>query len=89
VWWISWCHADESHASTLRHTIEVIASYVKAGVRIHLYTYLDILQKRALYTDTDSLIYIQPRDGAALVKTGDCLGHMTSELNNANIYLNS
>jgi len=38
------------------------------------------LQKRALYADTDSVIYIQPRDGAALLKTGDCLGDMTSEL---------
>jgi len=47
---------------------------------MHLYSYLDTLQKRALYTDTDSVIYIQPRDCAALVKTGDCLGGMTSEL---------
>ena len=47
---------------------------------MHLYSNLDTLQKRALYTDTDSVIYIQPRDGAALVKTGDCLGDMTSDL---------
>ena len=26
------------------------------------------------------MFYIQPRDGAALVKKGDCLGDMTSEL---------
>ena len=47
---------------------------------MHLYSYLDTLQQRALYTDTDSVIYIEPRDGAALVKTGDGLEDMTSEL---------
>ena len=30
--------------------------------------------------DTDSVLYIQPRDGAALVKTGDSIGDMTLEL---------
>ena len=45
-----------------------------------LYTYLDILQQRVLYADTESVIYKQPRDGAAMVQTGDCLGDMTSEL---------
>ena len=64
----------------LCHTNNVLASYVTAGERMHLYSYLDTLQKRALYTDTDSFIYIQPRDGPALVNTGDCLGDMTSQL---------
>ena len=45
-----------------------------------LYTYLDNLQTRALYVDTDSVLFIQPRDSVALVNTGDCLGEMTSEL---------
>ena len=64
----------------LRHTNDVIASFVTAGGRMHLYTYLNTLQQRALYADTDSVIYIQPRDGTAMVKTGDCLGNLTSEL---------
>jgi hypothetical protein len=38
------------------------------------------LQDKALYTDTDSVIYVQPRDEPALVETGDNLGQMTSEL---------
>ena len=80
VCWISWRHANEAHAAVLRHTNDVIASYVTAGGRMKLYTYLDILQQRALYADTDSVIYIQPRDGAAMVKTGDHLWDMTSEL---------
>jgi len=47
---------------------------------MHLHSYIDTLQKRALYTDKDSVNYIQPRIGAAMVKTGACLGEMTSEL---------
>jgi len=45
-----------------------------------LYTYLDMLQQRALYCDMDSVLYVQPRDESALVETGDILGAMTSEL---------
>ena len=80
VCWISWRQANEAHAPVLRHTNDVIASFVRAGGRMHLYTYLDNLQQRALYADTDSVIYIKPRDGTAMVETGDCLGAMTSEL---------
>jgi hypothetical protein len=80
VCWVTWRHASEADVPILRHTNDVIGSYVTAGGRIHLYSYLDTLQERALYSDTDSVLYIQPRDGAALVTTGDCLGAMTSEL---------
>ena len=62
------------------HTNEAIASFVTAGARLHLYGYLDKLKEHALYCDTDSVIFVQPRDAAALVQTGDCLGAMTSEL---------
>jgi hypothetical protein len=83
VCWVAWRHAYEADVPILRHTNDVIGSYVTAGGRIHLYSYIDTLQERALYSDTDSVIYTQPRDGAALVKTGDCLGAMTSELQSA------
>ena len=33
--WISWQHADERHAPTLKHTNDVIASYVTA-IRISI-----------------------------------------------------
>ena len=45
-----------------------------------MYGYLDKLKEHAIYCDTDSVIFVQPRDDAALVQTGDCLGAMTSEL---------
>jgi hypothetical protein len=53
---------------------------VTAGARIHLYSYLDRLQDKAIYCDTDSVIYVQPVDKPPVDETGDKLGAMTSEL---------
>jgi hypothetical protein len=80
VVWIAWRYADEELVPSLRHTNEVIGAYVTAGARIHLYSFLDRLQDKAIYTDTDSVIYVQPSDEPTLVETGDNLGQMTSEL---------
>ena len=38
------------------------------------------MQERAIYCDTDSVIFVQPSDESSLVETGDNLGAMTSEL---------
>ena len=80
VCWISWRHANEAHAPVLRHTNVDIASFVTAGGKMHVYTYLDNLRQRALYVEADSVLFIQLRDGATSVNTGDRLGDMTSEL---------
>ena len=64
----------------MRHTNEFIGSFVTAGARIHFYAYHDKLQERAIYTDTDSVIYIQNDDEAPLIECGDKLGSMTNEL---------
>jgi len=80
VVWISWQILSEERVPILRHTNEIIGAYVTAGARIHLYSYLDRSQDKAIYCDTDSVLYIQPADGPALVETGDNLGEMTSEL---------
>ena len=80
VVWLSWKHKAEEDVPSLRHNNEVIGAYVTAGPRIHLYRYLDKLQERAFYCDTDSVIYIQPKDEPSLTETGDKLGDMTSEL---------
>ena len=58
VVWASWRYIAEENNPNLRHTNEVIGAYVTAGAGIHLYGYLEMLQKRALYCDTDSVIYI-------------------------------
>jgi hypothetical protein len=56
--WVSLKYAEEERIPNLRHTREVLGSFVTTGARIHLYAYLDKLQCRAIYTDTDSVIYI-------------------------------
>ena len=80
VVWVSWRFIAEEQIPNLKHTNEVIGAYVTAGARIHLYRYLDTLQERALYSDTDSVLFIQPTDGPQLVETGDRLSSMQPEL---------
>jgi hypothetical protein len=78
--WNSWTYAAEGKIPNLPHTNEVIGSYVTAGARIYLYAYLDKLQERAIYTDTDSIIHIQDDAELPLIDCGDKLGSMTNEL---------
>jgi len=80
VVWASWRFMAEEQIPSLRHTNEVIGAYVTAGSRLHLYSYLDRLQERAQYCDTDSIMFVQPRDEPALVEIEDNPGAMTSEL---------
>jgi len=70
VVWISWQHSADKRVPSLRHTNEVIGAYVTAGARIHLYGFLDKPQD----TDTDSVIFIQPKNVPALIETGDNCG---------------
>jgi len=78
---ISWMYGAQEDVTSLRHTNEVIGAYVTAGARIYLYRYLDRLRKNAMYSDTDSVIYIQPKgDETPLIETGDKLGDMTAKL---------
>jgi hypothetical protein len=53
---------------------------VTAGARLKLYGYLDRLQERALYCDTDSVLYVQRNNEQPLIKCADHLGDMVSEL---------
>jgi hypothetical protein len=78
--WASWGFAAEEKIPTLRHTNEVIGAYVATGASLHLYKYLDLLQERALYCDTDSVLYIQDESEPRLIEFGDNLGDMTNEL---------
>jgi len=47
--------------------------------------FLDKLQDKAIYTDTNSVIFIQPRNVHTLIETGDNLGQMASELKQGEI----
>jgi hypothetical protein len=80
VVWISCQNSEKERVPTLKHSNDVIDSYVTADARIHLYSNLDRLRNKALYCDTDSVVYIQPRNEPGLVETWYCLGAMTSEL---------
>jgi hypothetical protein len=80
VVWISWQYFSEEHVPDFRHTNEVIGAFVAAGARIHFYSYLDRLQDKTIYCDTDSVIYVQPVDKPPLLETSDKLGAMISEL---------
>ena len=59
VVWISWQHSEDERVPSLRHTNEVIGAYVTTGARINLYGFVDKLQDKDIYTDTDSVTFIQ------------------------------
>ncbi|KAK3735264.1 hypothetical protein QZH41_008887 [Actinostola sp. cb2023] len=57
----------------------VHAAFVTSFARLKLYRYLEELQERFLYFDTDSIFYVT-HPGQALLPLGDYLGDLTSEL---------
>ncbi|KAK3750409.1 hypothetical protein QZH41_016969 [Actinostola sp. cb2023] len=57
----------------------VHAAFVTSFARLKLYRYLEELQERVLYFDTDSIFYVT-HPGQALLPLGDYLGDLTSEL---------
>jgi len=59
---VSWKYAEEERIPNLRHTNEVVWSFVTEGASLHIYAFLDKFQDRAIYTDTDNVIYIQKDD---------------------------
>ena len=61
------------------NTNPVIAAYTTAQARLKLYSYLEQLEKRVLYFDTDSIIYAT-KPGQPLLPTGEFLGELTDEL---------
>jgi hypothetical protein len=78
--WASWKFIEEEKVPNLKHTNEVIGAYFTTGARIHLYKYLDRLQDKVLYLDTDSILYVKKESEPPLIETGDHLGDMTNEL---------
>lgn len=60
----------------------VIASFVTAQARIHLYNYLDKLNDRVLYCDTDSIIFVS-RENEYEPPLGNYLGDFTNEIDPA------
>jgi hypothetical protein len=79
VVWASWRYTAEQ-APSVRHTNEVVAAYVACGGRMHLYAYLKKFGERALYRDTDRVIFVQKTDEPPLIECCDELGEMNSEV---------
>ena len=80
VVWVTWKYAEEENMPVLRHTNEVIGAYVTMRARLKFYTYLDSLKEKAIYCDTDSVIYIQKCGQPPAVTCGDKLEDMINEL---------
>jgi len=71
---------EEENMPGLRHTNEVIGAYVTTGALLNLFSYLDVLNEKSLYSYTDSVVYIQKCGELPAITYGDKLGDMTSEL---------
>ena len=65
-------------------TTVVIAAFTTAHARLKLYSVLEQLERRVLYFDTDSVIYVS-EDGEWEPPTGSYLGELTDELEGGHI----
>ncbi|XP_036147283.1 uncharacterized protein LOC118647134 [Monomorium pharaonis] len=80
VMYVSWRLREEAVVASPITNV-VIAAYTTAQARLVLYSYLEKLDKRALYCDTDSCIYLSsgvPNEYEP--RTGNFLGDMTDKL---------
>ena len=68
---------EESDPGSAR-TNCVLAAYTTANARLRLYNAMERLDRRVLYTDTDSIIYVHKR-GEWNPDTGDFLGDLKDE----------
>lgn len=69
---------EEDHELSFNTNV-VIAAYVTAQARLELYKYLELLDERVLYYDTDSVIFVT-RPGDTKPPSRNALGEMTDEL---------
>jgi hypothetical protein len=76
----SWKFTDDEKTTSLRHTNDVLRSYVTAETRLRLYSYLETFQGRSLYCDNDSVFYVQTNDEPPLITCTDNLGSVESKL---------
>ncbi|XP_011684671.1 PREDICTED: uncharacterized protein LOC105448010, partial [Wasmannia auropunctata] len=78
--YVSWRLREEAVTSSPMTNV-VIAAYTTAQARLKLYEYLELLDRRVLYYDTDSCIYLSTGEpGEYEPSTGNFLGDMTDEL---------
>ena len=75
----NWERVEEDIA-LLKSVNVAIAAYTTASARLELYKYLEQLDRRVLYYDTDSIFFISEYDGQLEPPTGDFLGDLTDEM---------
>ncbi|CAC5376018.1 unnamed protein product [Mytilus coruscus] len=80
---INWINQSQFIEETGRTNV-VIAAYTTTQARLELYSYLENLGERALYCDTDSIIF-SSKPGDWMPDTGDYLGDLTDETPNNTI----
>ena len=73
-----WKHRDDFVETSARTNV-VVAAYTTANARLKLYSNLEKLQNRALYADTDSIIFTTQK-GERTLPLGDYLGDLTDEV---------
>lgn len=77
---VSWAHLNEASVPS-KITNVVIAAYTTCQARLILYDYLEKLDRRVLYFDTDSVIFVTDKTRDTYIPpTGNYLGQMTDEL---------
>ncbi|CAG2240191.1 unnamed protein product [Mytilus edulis] len=80
---INWINQSQFIEETGRTNV-VIAAYTTTQARLELYSYLENFGERALYCDTDSIIF-SSKPGDWIPDTGDYLGDLTDEAPNNSI----
>ena len=71
-------HRDDFVETSARTNV-IMAAYTTANTRLKLYSYVEKLQNRALYADTDSIIFTTQK-GEQTLSFGDYLGDLTHEV---------
>ncbi|XP_025767680.1 uncharacterized protein LOC112848298 [Oreochromis niloticus] len=76
---IQWCYGDLCTPLPNSTDNIFIAAFTTSYGRMKLYSYLDQLQERAIYYDTDSVVYLTKQNQSQL-ELGRYLGDLTNEL---------
>ena len=72
---------DDVHVPQNATTSVVLAAFTTTYGRLELYKYLDVLDRRVLYHDTDSVIFLSDKNHPELdPQLGDFLGDLTDEV---------
>lgn len=75
---VQWRKRDEMLEDS-PHSNVVVAAYVTCHARLELYQYMEMLQDRIFYVDTDSILFLT-RDGDPMPPSGSFMGMMCDEL---------